>query len=338
MSRTLITLACLACLAGCTPSSMMKTESLPGIPDAAYAKGVSAPFCGILDGALIVAGGANFPEKSLLEGGPKRVYRDIWAYRDGRWSHRGLLPDSTAYGATFTLPGKLLFVGGSVCGNASDQVLELRADGLFPAGTLPVPLEQAGAAQNGAELFLVGGTNGSPVLRCRDGKWEQIARLPEPLVQPVAYAKDDKLFVWGGFNPQTLLAPSEGLCLDLKSLEWGSAPGIPDGGSFVGASGALLPDGRLLVLGGVNKAVFERALRNTAEDRIPYLSQDPSWYRFRQEVYVFDGTAWTLLGVVPETALAGPGVAVADSLVYVSGGELKPGVRSPLTFCFAYHE
>ena len=315
--------------ASCTHKPMVKT--LPPIPDAAYAKGVSAPFCGVLDGTLIVAGGANFPEKSLLEGGPKRVYKDIWALKADGWERIGELPDSTAYGATFSLPGRLILAGGSVCGTTTDKVYELSADGLRQMDALPFPVEQAGAAILDDVLYLAGG---SSVLEFRDGEWEEIAPLPEPLTQPVAYARDGKLFVWGGFNPGSLLAPSEGFCLDLETLEWADAPAIPDGGTFTGATGAVLQDGRLIVVGGVNKAIFERALRNTPEDRIPYLSKEPAEYRFRTQVFIFDGTSWTLFADIPEAALAGPGVAVHGSTVYVSGGELKPGVRSPLTFSF----
>ena len=337
MQRLLALLAAF-CLAACAPSAMkeLPIQELPQIPDAAYAKGVSAPFCGLLDGQLVVAGGANFPDKSLLDGGAKRVYRDIWAFDGTAWHHAGLLPDSTAYGATFTLPGQLLFAGGNVCGTTTARIVALTAQGIQPAGELPFPVEQAGATQDGEVLYLVGGTQGAPVLRCREGRWEEISQLPQPLVQPVAHVAGGKLYVWGGFHPETLLAPSEGYCLDLESLQWSPAPAIPDEGTFVGATGVRLPDGRLLVVGGVNKAVFERALRNTPEDRIPYLSQDPAWYRFRSQVYLFDGNAWQLLGESPLAALAGPGVAADALRVYVSGGEIKPGVRSPRTFSFPY--
>ena len=339
MSKGFLIAACIAfAAAGCSQNVMIKTEILPKIPDAAYAKGVSAPFCGILDGCLVVAGGANFPEKSLLEGGAKRVYRDIWALKEGEWNHVGLLPDSTAYGASFSRPGALVFAGGNVCGQTSAKVIELRADGsVTELEPLPFPVEQAGWSQNQeGDYFLVGGAGSDKVLRCHGGKWEVIASLPQPLVQPVAYYNAGKLFVWGGFNPETLLAPSEGLCLDLETLQWADAPAIPDGGTFTGTTGAVLPDGRLVVVGGVNKAVFEKALRNTPDDRIPYLSQEPSWYKFRSAVYMFDGKEWALAGDSPEAALAGPGVAAGDNTVYVSGGELKPGVRSAKSFTFKF--
>ena len=321
--------------AACSQSmKQISTTQLPPIPDTAYAKGVSAPFCGAIGETLVVAGGANFPDKPLLEGGAKRVYADIWACSDGAWNHAGVLPDSVAYGATFCVDGALVFAGGNVCGTTTDKVYKLSlTDGkasVTPLPSLPVPMEQCGWTQSGETLFLAGQKG---VFCCREGEyvWKKLCDIPEPLVQPVAYASGGKLFLWGGFNPGTLLAPDKGHCLDLNTLEWGSAPAIPDGGTFVGATGVSLSDGRLLVVGGVNRAIFERALRNTTEDRIPYLSQDPSWYKFRSEVFVFDGNAWNSLGEFPPAALAGPGVAVLEKGIVVTGGELKPGVRSPRT-------
>ena len=325
----------------------MKIKELPAIPDEAYAKGVSAPFCGVIGEVPVVAGGANFPEKSLLEGGAKRVYADIWALESGEWVHAGVLPDSTAYGATFAVDGALVLAGGNVCGVTTDKVYELTLrDGaamLRALPPLPVPMEQCGWTRDGDRIFLVGGVGTTGVYACTIGsyEWTKVADLPEPLVQPVAFASSGKLYVWGGFNPETLDVSEKGIVLLIgaEEAEWSPAPSIPDGGTFVGATGATLPDGRLAVVGGVNRAVFARALHNTPEDRIPYLSKEPAEYQFRQAVYAFDPAAgtWTLLGSDPACALAGPGVAAfgANALL-IAGGELKPGVRSPKIFSLTW--
>lgn len=326
-------------LAGACNHAPMKTVFLPDIPDPAYAKGVSAPFCGVLGSALVVAGGANFPDKSLLEGGAKKVYRDIWLLDGDAWRHAGLLSDSTAYGATFQLPDRLVLAGGNAAGQTTDRVCAVRREGegvrLDPLPSLPVSVEQAGWSASQGRLYLVGGLNGADpnmkVYACsaKDFEWSEIAELPVALVQPVAYACGGKLFVWGGFDPAAAEAFCTGWCLDLESGQWSEAPEIPDGGTFVGSTGVTLPDGRLLVAGGVNIDIFNRALHNTPEDRIPYLSKEPAEYKFRKEVYVFDGEAWTQVDASEDTALAGPGVAACGGKVYVAGGELKPGVRSP---------
>ena len=378
-------LAALAlCLVACNTETM-KTTDLKAIPDAAYAKGVSAPFCGAIQDVLVVAGGANFPDKSLLEGGAKRVYADIWAKapHGRKWVHAGVLPDSTAYGATFAVDSALVLAGGNVCGVTTDKVYELRLSYgkavLRTLPQLPVPMEQCGWTRDGENLYLVGGVGTTGVYTCKIGTyvWSKIADLPEPLVQPVAYASGGKLYVWGGFNPETLDVSDRGIVMGLTVISsgaeggveksvWAEAPAIPDGGTFVGATGATLPDGRLVVVGGVNRAIFARALHNTPEDRIPYLSKEPAEYQFRQDVFAFDpaatedtiGTgavsdgvtgsatssgAWTRLGTVAACALAGPGVAVRPAAsapghyaIYVTGGEIKPGVRSPRIFSLAW--
>ena len=373
-------------LAACNTETMKVTD-LKAIPDAAYAKGVSAPFCGAIQDVLVVAGGANFPDKSLLDGGAKRVYADIWAKapHGRKWVHAGALPDSTAYGATFAVDSALVLAGGNVCGVTTDKVYELRLSYgkavLRTLPQLPVPMEQCGWTRDGENLYLVGGVGTTGVYACKIGTyvWSKIADLPEPLVQPVAYASAGRLYVWGGFNPETLDVSDRGIVMEIspraslgrndcdtalstgaegadtvissgaeggveKSV-WAEAPAIPDGGTFVGATGATLPDGRLVVVGGVNRAIFARALHNTPKDRIPYLSKEPAEYQFRQDVFTFDPAAgaWTRLGTVPACALAGPGVAVRPAAsasghdaLYVAGGELKPGVRSPRIFSLSW--
>lgn len=343
MMRFWISLILAAGLVACHTETMKVTE-LKAIPDAAYAKGVSAPFCGVVGDALVVAGGANFPDKSLLEGGAKRVYADIWAHAEGEWAHVGVLSDSTAYGATFAVDGALVLAGGNVCGVTTDKVYELTLqDGaavLRALPPLPEPMEQCGWTRDGDRLYLVGGVGTTGVYACTIGEyvWTRLADLPDPLVQPVAFASGGSLYVWGGFNPETLEVSDKGLVLSSEA-SWHEAPSIPDGGTFVGSTGATLPDGRLAVVGGVNRAIFARALHNTPEDRIPYLSKEPAEYQFRQAVYVFEPAsgAWTLLGSDQACALAGPGVAVSpDGGLYVAGGELKPGVRSPRIFSLAW--
>ena len=311
----------------------MHMREIPPIPDPSYAKGVSAPFCGIVQDVLVVAGGANFPGKPLLEGGEKKVYADIWCYTPEGWSHAGELPDSVAYGASFLAEDALILAGGNVKGKTSDKVWKLALSSgravVSPLPPLPVPMEQCGWSQEGENLYLAGKEG---VFTCRAGafQWHFLGKLPEPLLQPVLYAREGRLFLWGGFNPETLEVSDKGWCLE--DGVWKEAPSIPDGGTFVGATAALLPDGRLAVVGGVNREVFARALRNTPEDRIPYLSQEPSWYRFRETVFLFDGTAWSRAVSHPFCALAGPGVAVGGKGLYVAGGEIKPGVRSPRIF------
>ena len=223
-------------------------------------------------------------------------------------------------------------------GRTSDKVYRL-SRGLFgfrlkPLQPLPVPVEQAGAAADGGVLYLAGGISpggSDAVYSCdlAEGKWRRIATLPVPLVQPVAFASNGRLFIWGGYDPSAGDVHSGGWCLDIASGEWSSAPGLPDGGTFVGASGVNV-DGCLVTVGGVDREIFAKALTYDAEERLEYLSREPSAYRFRKEMYRFDPVSktWSILDCSELFALAGPGIAWNDGVLYVAGGETKPGVRT----------
>ena len=45
-------------------------------------EGLSAAYGGVLDGAVVVAGGCNFPGKPAAEGGEKVYYNEIYVLRD----------------------------------------------------------------------------------------------------------------------------------------------------------------------------------------------------------------------------------------------------------------
>ena len=64
---------------------------LPAIPDR---EGVAGAFAGVSGGALVVAGGANFPGKKPWEGGTK-TWTDaafVLDAPDGTWKPAGKLP------------------------------------------------------------------------------------------------------------------------------------------------------------------------------------------------------------------------------------------------------
>ena len=87
---------------------------LPAAPGQARQAGVASPFVGVHRDALIVAGGANFPDKMPWEGGAKVWWDDIWILEkttDGplRWvaDKTFKLPRPIAYGVSVNVPGLL---------------------------------------------------------------------------------------------------------------------------------------------------------------------------------------------------------------------------------------
>lgn len=87
-------------------------SALPPLPDS---PGVAAPFAGVSGGALLVAGGANFPEAPPWSGG-KKVWHDTVLVLDtptGSWKIAGKLPRPLGYGVSVTHDGAVICIGGS---------------------------------------------------------------------------------------------------------------------------------------------------------------------------------------------------------------------------------
>lgn len=326
-------------------------------PATDYGKGVSALAAGEIDGTLIIAGGANFPDTPAAEGGQKRFYDDIWILPAGadEWLPAGKMPAPAAYAAVYALADRIIVAGGADSGGSRDGVFEIsltrsacdgeRCDGLdgefvivTPLPSLPAPIEQAAAAHDGATLYLAGGlSDGTPstaVYRCvlasGDMLWERIAELPEPVVQPVAAVCGGRLYVWGGFDPVEKRSSAGGLLLDLATGSWSRIGGLPDGGTLTGAAAVQETGGRLWVVGGVDREIFDMAINLPPERTAEYLSQPVGYYRFRPQIMVFDPATgvWSEFARTEHAARAGAAAVITPRGVAIINGELKPGIRS----------
>ena len=309
--------------------------------------GVSAPYCGIIDGCVVFAGGANFPEIPAKDGGAKRFYSDILRLTDGQWEKIGNLPKTAAYGGCLCIADRLVLIGGNDGSGTSSDVYSLRiTDGKAETSactSMPYGIEQAGYAVEGNRIFVFGGiSEGSPFTKVLSGTvneseivWEETAQMPEPMVQPVALAHKGRLYVWGGFDPAGKTISNKGWCLDSASGEWRQIAGSPDGNTLTGASGIVLKNGKLAVIGGVDNNVFNRGINvSTADEKMAYMTMEPSEYRFNTTLRIFDPETekWAVAGQAPQLALAGAGVAADGSYIHIIGGELKPGIRTPDTW------
>ena len=90
-------------------------------------------------GALLVAGGANFPGSTVKfrsgvqyahQGLTKTWQSDIYALRDGKWSVVGQLPQAQASGISIQRGDEVILVGGEVQGgDASPKVMSITLKG-----------------------------------------------------------------------------------------------------------------------------------------------------------------------------------------------------------------
>ena len=262
-------------------------------------RGVSAAYAALIDGQLIVAGGANFPGKLGFEGGAKAFYDEILSYdpANGSWKVIGKLPQSSAYGVSVPIPDGALWIGGNTAteslatcykvslqknsrASQNDTVLTTGVEwASFPS--LPATMDNFAGCAIGATVYVAGGNvNGIPsnalhsIDTENDSTWMELPPFPGlPRVQPVMAAVEEKgktyLYLLGGFFGGDA-EREPGMATDVlrydpdkRSWEKVSEQVDPDTGEAfsLGGATAMPVDNRyILCLGGVNHHIFLDAI------------------------------------------------------------------------------
>ena len=186
---------------------------LPDLPDR---EGFAGMFAGASGDALIVAGGANFPDKRPWEGGTK-IWRDeIWLLSSPKadWKIIGRLPRPLAYGISVTFQEEIICVGGSNAeGHHADCfALRFRDGKLFRRELPPLPspcANHCGAVVDGT-LFAAGGIGNADAttamhnfwsldLREDDAKWALLQPWPgKERMLAVAGSLNGAFYLFGG--------------------------------------------------------------------------------------------------------------------------------------------
>ena len=147
-------------------------SAMPPAKGKAIQPGVAGPFTGVHNGALIVAGGANFPNGPAWEGGSKVFHRDIYILekkQDGsyKWfeEKQFSLPENVAYGLTISTENGLVCIGGTNGTTATDAAFLLKWDAQkkeieinnLPA--IPVPLANISGGKIGGNIYVAASNN-----------------------------------------------------------------------------------------------------------------------------------------------------------------------------------
>ncbi len=320
------------------PSSDLPAwKQLPDLPDP---EGFAGSFAGISHDALIVAGGANFPEKPMWEGGPKtwtdRVF--VLASPQGDWVEAGKLPFPCAYGASVSTPDGVVCLGG--CdreGHRSEVTLLSWEQGRLACTTLPslpVPLANMGAVLMGERIYVLGGSRFpgeqdaenalySLDLSANAPVWQEEAPLPGKgrfLFEMAVF--EDSLYVLGGIALQPAADGKKARELLREAWSYSSDLGwqrLPDLPRFCAAAPAPAPvslSGKVYLLGGDDgsRAGFTP------------VQEHPG---FNPGSLVFDirSLSWADLGAIPAARAVLPCVQWQGAAILVNG-ELRPGKRS----------
>ena len=313
----------------CAAESMW--ERLPDLPDK---EGFAGAFAGVSNGALIVAGGTNFPDKRPWDGGTKVWYDTVYSLEkpDGEWRVVGKLPKPNGYGVSITTEEGLLVIGG---GNATEHFRDVhwigKATRMPP---LPKPCAFMGGCVLDGVVYVVGGIE-KPVdttalntfwsldLKKPGAKWQELAPCPgKPRILSCMAAVDGAVFVFSG---SALMADAEGKPVrdwlqDAWRYELGSGwkklPDLPRV-SVAAPSPAPVVESQILILGGDDgkMADFEPKTKHPG---------------FPRSILAFDlkTQTWSETGEVA-FSLVTTNAVLWDGQIVIPGGEARPGVRSP---------
>lgn len=337
--------------------SEISLEKMHGLPsgNSDFLKGVSALYAGVIDSNLIIAGGCNFPDVPVADGGKKVFYQDVYiapltADTTFHWKKIGTLPQAAAYGVTISTEKGLICVGGTTATHSLSDVflLSLQKDSLKTdtLPSLPVTIDNMAGALLGHSLYIVGGNaNGIPSsqvysldLSALSAGWKKETDIPgTPRVQPVCAAQDGKLYVWGGFAPaaegREASLSVDGYKYAPETKEWTpvATPQDAEGNevSLGGGNAAPFGEGQIMCIGGVDKDIFLKALQGIYAGK-EYLSHPVKWYRFNRNLMLYhpETDEWTTLGKYEQGARAGAALVSQDDCHYIIQGELKPGIRT----------
>ena len=312
-------------------------------------QGVSAPFAGVSNGHVLVAGGCNFPGVPAAEGGRKVFYSDVYLLQGDRgWQKVGSLTDSVAYGVSVSVPEGVVMIGGTNGRQSLSAVTLLSYDGsrvvTAALPRLPVALDNMAGAYGGGYIYVAGGqTDGVAANRAYrlkypdGGQWERLPDFPgKPRLQPVATVQNGSeralFYLLGGYSADG--TDDGGVCYDPLYNTWRTTAPIVAGGkpvALVGANAVNSGTSFVVCIGGVDKGIFDQALKGAEAD---YMTHEPSWYKFRTTLLIYNTITDTWSEMEGDTALARAGSAVVDYASngkhrwLVIDGESKPGVRS----------
>jgi len=334
---TSILLACISLVADIKAESFLKWQQLPALPDPV---GFAAPFAGVSGKALIVAGGANFPNGMPWEGGKKIWHDSIFVLSDpkGKWKTGFKLAEPKAYGISITTKDGLVCIGGGDAKKHYAEVFRLKwINGKIVQETL-TPLPKAMAFGSGALLgntiYVAGGIETPDSTRAlktfwaldiskRHAQWKELETWPGPgRMLAVAAAQNGSFFLISGTDltadangkPQRIYL-NDGYRFTLGK-GWKRIADLPRPCVAAPSPAPAFGQSHFLVLGGDDgsKTGFEP------------INQHPG---FPGEILAYHTITdtWTKMAIAPVSRVTTPAVRWQNKIV-IPSGEVRPGVRS----------
>lgn len=214
---------------------------------------------------------------------------------------------------------------------------------------VPVPFKYGTGTRINNNLYIGLGSAGQSWYRLDTDKasdgWQKIADFPgQPREQAVTVALDGKLYVFGGVGKNAasdtqISALNDVYRYDPQTNQWQPlATRAPRG--LVGTAATTLNGSQVLLLGGVNKAIFDgyfTDLSSAGSDETQknavinaYFEQAPADYFYNRDVLMYDPVKnqWKSGGQTPFLGTAGSAITAINGDLILINGEIKPGLRT----------
>lgn len=344
--------------------SWRKAGQLPAVGSKAN-PGVAGAIVCVNNDVLIVAGGANFPDKVPWKGGKKAFQQDIFVFKKSGDALQPVpvstkLPQPVAYGSSVSTSEGLICVGGEYEGGTLKSVFRLTWNparqtlDIQSLPDLPQPVSNALLAAAKGYLYLAGGEReGKTVpdfltldLHNLAAGWQKLPDLSLAVSHAMGGIQSngdgDSFFIFGGRSRNTD-APStfhmEGFAYDIKQGTWHSRQPLPGTGLSAG-TGLAVGSTYLLVVSGDDGGTFrqvEEVSRQLATSpgsdtllarRNQLLNGHPGFGR----AVLFYNTItdrWTRLADFPGEGQVTTTAVRWGHEIYLPSGEIKAGVRTP---------
>lgn len=291
--------------------------------------GLASPFAGTSGDVVIVAGGCNFPDVPVVDGGAKKYYNDAFVLieKNGKphWLFGMKIPNKTAYGASVNVSDGLLCIGGNNNNETFSTVYLLKWNKkkseleIENWPDLPFPMSQMGATLVDDIVYVLGGKADGKLANTflsldiskkgtGDFQWKVLDDFPgvarlQPVVVTQNAAEGKHLFLFSGSsfsdNQDKPSVNTDGLEFNPKTGEWSKIAEIAPKGhqpfSLHGASGFALGMNHIIFVGGVNHDRFYNAWQKEREGKIAIESGDTAainQFKSWKKEYLSHEPAW----------------------------------------------
>ena len=340
---------------------------LPPFRDQSKSIGVAGPVVGIINNKLIVAGGANFPDKMPWQGGKKIYYNNISIFNKEKEQVfqekiQNSLTSNIAYAANCITPLGLVYAGGENELGLSDKVYLLQWDEASNSmrqtklPDLPVETTNGSLVCIDNTIYFLGGetlTNTTNqfyslnLIKINQG-WMTLPVLPKPLSNMVVVAQylngQKQIYLMGGRAKQKNGISdfsSDVYSFDIHLKIWDKKKSLPY--PLSAGTGAVFSEKYILLFGGdrgerfnkveqtisnINLEKDELRKENLISIKNKLLESHPG---FSNEILLYNTqkNIWLSNGFIPfNTSVTTNLVQWGDEII-IPSGEIKAGVRTP---------